>query len=64
MYKYNVLKTDEFEIWLNAQAPKSRLIIKSRLELIAIGHFGNHKRFDNIIELRWINGTRIYSFIW
>ena len=62
--KYKVLKTDEFEGWLDEQQPKLRTQILARLDLIAMGHFGNHKRFGGLIELRWLNGTRVYSFMW
>lgn len=59
-----VLKTDEFEEWLDDQLPKVRTVIKARLDLISIGHFGNHKRFEGLIELKWLNGIRIYTFMW
>jgi putative addiction module killer protein len=59
-----ILKTDEFEEWLSEQQPKVRTIIKARLDLISLGHFGNHKRFEGLIELKWLNGTRVYTFMW
>jgi putative addiction module killer protein len=59
-----VLKTDEFEEWLDDQPPKVRTVIKARLDLISIGHFGNHKRFEGLIELKWLNGIRVYTFMW
>ncbi len=62
--KYKVLKTDEFEGWLKEQQPKLRTMIQSRLDLVGLGHFGDHKRFEGLIELRWKNGTRVYSFLW
>jgi len=62
--KFEVLKTIEFEEWLATQPPKTKVIIKARLDLIAIGHFGDHKRFEGLIELRWLNGNRVYSFLW
>lgn len=62
--QYDVLKTDEFINWLENQPPKTRAIVTARLDLVSIGHFGNHKRFDGLIELRWVNGIRVYSFIW
>lgn len=34
------------------------------VDLVSLGHFGNHKRFEGLIELRWLNGTRVYSFLW
>ena len=62
--KYEILKTDEFTDWLNEQPSKTRAIVIARLDLLSIGHFGNHKRFDGLIELRWLNGIRLYSFMW
>jgi putative addiction module killer protein len=64
MTPHQVLKTLEFEDWLNNQRPKTRTIVLARLDLISLGHFGDHKRFEGLIELRWKNGTRIYSFMW
>jgi putative addiction module killer protein len=61
---FRVLTTSEFDDWLALQTPKTRTIIKSRLDFISRGHFGNHKRFDGLIELRWLNGIRVYSFLW
>ena len=63
MKRYDVLKTSEFESWFRSLPPKTRTIITARLDLIAVGHFGNHKRFEGLIELRWLNGTRVYSFL-
>ena len=62
--KLDVLKTAEFEDWLNDQQPKLRTMLLARLDLVSIGHFGNHKRFEGLIELKWINGTRVYTFMW
>ena len=62
--KFDVLKTDEFEFWLEGQQPKTRTIIKARLDLVSIGHFGNHKRFEGLIELKWLSGIRVYTFMW
>jgi putative addiction module killer protein len=59
-----VLRTNEFDKWLSKQPPKTRAIIIARLDLLSLGHFGDHKRFDGLIELRWRVGTRVYSFIW
>lgn len=57
-----ILKTFEFLHWLKKQPPKTLAIITSRLDMLAIGHLGDHKKFDGLIELRWKNGTRIYCF--
>ena len=59
-----LLKTSEFENWLNNQQPKTRTIVLARLDLISLGHFGNHKRFEGLIELKWLNGIRVYTFMW
>ncbi len=62
--KYEVVKTNEFEAWLKDQQPKVRTIILARLGLVTLGHFGNHKRFEGLIELKWLNGIRVYTFMW
>lgn len=61
---YQVLTTTEFDEWLQSQTPKTKAIILARLDLLSLGHFGDHKRFDGLIELRWRNGNRVYSFLW
>lgn len=58
------MKTPEFDTWLEEQQLKVRTIIKARLDLISLGHFGDHKRFEGLTELRWRNGIRVYTFIW
>lgn len=62
--KYSIVMTDEFNDWLSAQSAKQRTIILARMDLISLGHFGNHKRFDGLIELRWMNGNRVYTLVW
>jgi putative addiction module killer protein len=64
MNSLQVLRTDEFDKWLTKQPPKTRTIILARLDMLTLGHFGDHKRFEGLIELRWKNGTRVYSFMW
>ena len=32
--------------------------------MLSQGHFGNHKKFQGLIELRWKNGLRVYLFMW
>lgn len=61
---YEVLTTPEFNHWLNGLQIKARTIVKARLDMISIGHFGDHKRFDGLIKLRWTNGNRVYGFHW
>ena len=62
--RYSILATEEFEDWLSAQPPKTRLMIKARIDLVSIGHFGNHKRFEGLVELKWLSGIRVYTFLW
>jgi putative addiction module killer protein len=57
-----ILKTYEFLNWLKKQPPKALTIITARLDMLSVGHLGDHKKFDGLIELRWKNGTRIYCF--
>ncbi len=64
MGDFKIFKTSEFEEWLESQNPKIVVIVTARLDLMSRGHLGNHKRFDGLIELRWINGIRVYSFSW
>ncbi len=64
MKRYTVLKTEEFDEWLLKQPPKLRTMISARLDLLTTGPFGLHKRFEGLVELKWKNGTRAYSFMW
>lgn len=61
---FEVLKTNEFDDWFSSLPPKTKAIITARLDLLSVGHFGNHKRFEGLIELRWVNGNRVYTFLW
>lgn len=60
--KYQILKTSYFNSWTEDLAQKIRVRILARLDLISIGHFGDYKRFEELIEFRWKNGIRIYCF--
>ena len=59
---YELLKTPEFEQWLDEQPLKSQLQIEERLmHIICSGHFGIRKRLTDLVwELKWANGRRIY----
>lgn len=59
-----VLKTVEFDRWMDCLPIKTRLIVTARLDLLALGHLGDHRRFDGLLELRWKNGHRVYGFFW
>ena len=58
----DLLKTTEFNEWLDEQPLKSRLQIEERLLHIACdGHFGTCKHLtDHVWELKWANGRRVY----
>lgn len=60
--KNELFQTEEFEDWLNEQPARSRIQIADRLNKIKVeGYFGDHKWLrDNIWELRWKNGRRVY----
>ncbi|MBX3039751.1 MAG: type II toxin-antitoxin system RelE/ParE family toxin [Bdellovibrionaceae bacterium] len=61
---FEVLTTAEFDDWFECLPPQTRVIIRARLDMLAVGHLGDCKRFDGLIELRWKNGNRLYSFMW
>ncbi|MEO5970628.1 MAG: type II toxin-antitoxin system RelE/ParE family toxin [Bdellovibrionia bacterium] len=64
MTGHTILKTAEFEHWLDKLPPKTRIIVLTRLDMLSIGHLGDHKRFEGLLELHWKNGTRVYGFYW
>lgn len=61
---YSIVKTVEFQHWLDQLPLKTKTIVLARLNMVAVGHFGDHKRFEGLIELRWKNGNRVYGFLW
>ena len=52
MIRHTVLKTAEFKEWLESLTPKTKTIVLARLDMIAVGHFGDHKRFDGLLVRR------------
>jgi putative addiction module killer protein len=62
--QFTVIRMAEFDQWLDDQSGKQQAIILARLDMVAVGHFGDHKRFEGLIELRWKNGTRVYTFVY
>lgn len=60
--RYRIFKTHEYQSWLEQEPPKSQVQVAARLELVETeGYFGNHKHLgDDIWELKWTNGRRIY----
>lgn len=53
----------DFTEWYESQSLYLQKIVAARIERIKIGHFGDHKRFEGVIEFRWMNGIRMYGFL-
>ncbi len=54
-------KTREYLEWFSDQTAKTQFIVEARLERIVLdSHWGTHKRFAGLIELKWPSGVRIY----
>lgn len=60
--KYRLIKSSEYQKWISDETMKSQVQIVKRLAAIELdGYFGDHKDLeDEIFELRWKNGRRIY----
>lgn len=60
--KYKIFETDEYGEWYLTERPKSKVQIAKRLDKIKEeGYFGDIRKLrDNIFELKWVNGRRIY----
>lgn len=56
------LRTEEFNEWLANETLKSQVQIEKRIANIELNaHFGDRKDVgDDVHELRWANGRRIY----
>ncbi len=59
---YKIFATPEYESWFETQTLKEQIQIDEPLLDIKLdGYFGDYKfLIDNIWELKWINGRRIY----
>ena len=59
---YRLLKSPEYEAWLEEETLRSQVQIASRLERIeSEGYFGTINDVgDEIWELKWVGGRRIY----
>jgi putative addiction module killer protein len=61
--KFEILRTLEFNDWLEKQSEKIKLIVDARFQRISVeGYFGVTNYFDNIIELKWKSGLRVYLY--
>lgn len=63
--RYRLIKTPEYQLWIEGETKKSRVQIADRLSKIETdGHFGLSKNIgDFISELKWGNGRRVYYAI-
>lgn len=60
--KFQVLKSQEFNIWFETQSEAVQTLVNVRLNRISIdGYFGTTNHFDGLIELKWKSGLRIYT---
>ncbi|NNM43048.1 MAG: hypothetical protein HKM07_01730 [Chlamydiae bacterium] len=62
MKAYTIYNAPEYDEWLEEQTGKGQVQIRERISHIQDdGYFGDHKDVcDNVWELRWKNGRRIY----
>jgi putative addiction module killer protein len=60
--KYRVLRTEEFNDWLEDETLKSQVQIEKRISNIELeGHFGTTNDVgDDVLELKWKDGRRVY----
>lgn len=60
--KFQVLRTQEFDSWFRDQPEAVQGLILARLHRISVdGHFGFTNHFDEMIELKWKSGLRVYT---
>ena len=60
--KFEVSKTEDFENWFQDQNSVTQDLISARiLKIMVYGYFGTTNYFDEIIELKWKSGLRVYS---
>ena len=50
--------------WYNSLDKSVRLIIDWRIDRIRLGNLGKHKKFDNLTEIKFVEGAcyRIYAY--
>ena len=49
--------TEEFSKWINQLDRSLRIKVDQRIQRLANGNRGVHRRFDNILEIKWRTGT-------
>ena len=59
---FQVLRSQEFNSWFEEQTKPTQGLILARLHRISVeGHFGTTNYFDDLIELKWVSGLRVYT---
>lgn len=50
--------------WYNSLDKSIRVIIDRRIDRIKLGNLGTHKKFDNLTEIKFVEGAgyRIYAY--
>jgi putative addiction module killer protein len=60
--KFQVLRSKEFNSWFEEQTKPTQGLILARLHRVSVdGHFGTTNYFDDLIELKWVSGLRVYT---
>ncbi len=49
--------TEEFSKWISQLDRSLRIRVDQRIQRIVDGNPGVHRRFDNILEIKWRSGT-------
>lgn len=56
-YSLNISCTLAFEAWINRLDRSLRIRVDQRVQRLADGNPGFHRRFDNILEVKWKTGS-------
>ena len=56
-YSQSMKCTPEFSAWMESLDRSLRIRIDQRLQRLAAGNPGLHRRFDNLLEIKWKTGT-------
>jgi len=56
-YSFGMRCTHEFSSWVNKLDRSLRIRVDQRIQRLANGNPGFHKRFENILEIKWKTGA-------
>ena len=60
--KFQILRTQEFNDWFSEQTLPTQGLVLARLHRISVdGYFGTINYFDDLVELKWTSGMRVYT---